>query len=147
VAATLLLPVASRQLAKSRGGRAKSWREIVLPGLTGIALYSCVLYYAVTKTTATSPSLMLTTVPVWVIALEWMFLRRRPQPRGLVAVAISLTGAAVIVVATAGDGQHGRINRGALPVVRGEEAPAAGVAVAPLPYIWPQRRNPRAMTT
>jgi len=98
IALLILVPVTLRDLRAHRAALVRHWKLIALLGLTGIAAFQTLTYYALTKTTALNTILLLSLAPLLIVALSWLTLGERVtrgQAFGLVA---SLAGATVLIL-------------------------------------------------
>lgn len=76
---------------------AREWRLVAALGLTGIACFHTMSYYALQQTTAASALLVLSLAPVATMIGAMLIERRRPGVRQAGGMALSLLGAAVLV--------------------------------------------------
>jgi len=98
IALLILVPVTLRDLRAHRAALVRHWKLIALLGLTGIAAFQTLTYYALTKTTALNTILLLSLAPLLIVVLSWVALGERvtrSQAFGLVA---SLVGATVLIL-------------------------------------------------
>jgi drug/metabolite transporter (DMT)-like permease len=65
--------------------------------LLGIATFNTLVYMGLRVTTAINGVLMQTTMPVWIVAMSWLFFRDRIAPRQVPGLIISFIGTLVIV--------------------------------------------------
>lgn len=75
----------------------REWRLVAALGLTGIACFHTMSYYALQATTAASALLVLSLAPVVTMLGAAAIERRRPTARQLAGAAVSLVGASVLV--------------------------------------------------
>src|SRR4051794_3158161 len=107
IAASVLIPWRLATLGRvgetPNASRRKADRRTVLLALAGGAFFGCdlALYNsAVMRTTATTATLLGNTTPIFVGIGSWLFFRRRPKRAFWIGLALALTGAAVVMVAT-----------------------------------------------
>jgi len=97
VALAVLVPFAAPALARQRELLLAHWKLIALLGLSGILMFHSLVYIALRSTGAINATLMLTTTPVWIVALSWLLFRDRVTRLQAAGIAVSLTGAVVVV--------------------------------------------------
>jgi DME family drug/metabolite transporter len=100
-------------LAWSVAAERPSWR-IARGHWLLLALYACAMagyqlgfLGALTNTTVTAATLLLTTAPVFVTLLAFVFLRERPTGPRLLLLAVAVGGAALIIVGSSGAASPG----------------------------------------
>jgi drug/metabolite transporter (DMT)-like permease len=93
----LLLPFSLRPMLYQRRIIFRSWRQLLMFGLLGVAGFSTLVYIGLKTTTATNGVLLNTTSPVFIILISGIFLNHRLSLRQLLGVLLALTGAAVII--------------------------------------------------
>lgn len=100
IGALVLLPfVIRRPLVPPR----ELWPGLVVLGITGITLYSALLYAALPHTSTLNVALLQAAIPLVTLLLAVGFLRERPGWKGWLGVAVAFVGVAWIVAA--GDAQ------------------------------------------
>jgi drug/metabolite transporter (DMT)-like permease len=75
----------------------REWRLVAALGLTGIACFHTMSYYALQATTAASALLVLSLAPVATMIGAALIERKRPGPRQVAGMLVSVLGAAVLV--------------------------------------------------
>ena len=98
VALLLLLPFTARGLRRKRAVLRRDWRALLGLGVLGVSTFNWVLYRAVHTTTATSTALIYSNVPVFIVAVSWLFLGERIRPRQAAGIALSMVGVVGIIV-------------------------------------------------
>jgi len=98
MALLILVPVTLRDLRVHRTTLLRHWKLIALLGLTGIAAFQTLTYFALTLTTALNTILLLSLAPLAIVALSWMALGERVTRRQVLGLLTSLAGAAVLIV-------------------------------------------------
>ena len=98
IALVILVPVTLRDLREHRALFARHWKLIALLGFTGIAAFQTLCYVALTTTTALNTILLLSLVPLAIVAVSWLALGERVTRRQALGLATSLAGAAVLIV-------------------------------------------------
>ena len=75
----------------------KHWRVLMLLGLLGVGSHNALAYIGLNYTTATNGVILNSFIPVMIIALSWIFLRKRLSGVQLVGVLVSLSGVLTIL--------------------------------------------------
>lgn len=103
VALVLLLPIGWRAVAtpRARAEVLRRWRPLAVLGLLGVGAYNALQYLALTTSTALNVTLIVSSTPVWMLAIGALFYRERPTTRAMAGAALSLAGVAVVL--TRGD--------------------------------------------
>ena len=123
LALALLVPLSLGQLRRHRAALLRAWPLVLALGLTGIALYQVLAYYALSLTTALSAALVGATAPLAIALCAWAAYHDPITPRQGIGLLAALAGAVIVI--TRGD-------IGALLVLRlgqGELLMAAAVGV------------------
>jgi drug/metabolite transporter (DMT)-like permease len=112
IGALVLLPFVLRRPGELRAPR-ELWPGLVVLGITGVTLYSALLYAALPHTATLNAALLQAAIPLVTLLLGVAFLRERPRWTGWLGVAVAFAGVAWIV----GGGQLDallalRLNRG-----------------------------------
>ena len=97
IALLILAPVCIPAIVKQRSLIARCWRLIVLLGITGIAAFHICVYQALRDTTAINALLFLSLTPVTIVIGSWLMYRDPVTRRQAAGIAISLSGAVVII--------------------------------------------------
>ena len=87
------LPHARRQWPLIRA----NYRVLLLLGLLGVGSHNALAYIGLNYTTATNGVMLNSFIPVMIIALSWVFLRRRLSNVQLAGVLVSLAGVLTIL--------------------------------------------------
>lgn len=98
LALLVLVPVSMVDLRRHRSVLRRHWRLIALLGLTGIAAFQTLCYFALTQTTALNTILLLSLAPLATVALSWLALGERITTSQALGLLTSLGGAAVLVL-------------------------------------------------
>ena len=80
-----------------------AWRRFALLGLLGIGLYNAMQYLALKSSTPINVTLVGASMPVWMLAIGWLFFKVRVSPRQIVGAVLSILG--VLVVLSRGEWQ------------------------------------------
>jgi drug/metabolite transporter (DMT)-like permease len=75
----------------------KHWRILMLLGLLGVGSHNALAYIGLNYTTATNGVILNSFIPVMIIALSWIFLRKRLSGIQLAGVLVSLAGVLTIL--------------------------------------------------
>ncbi|MGD9944892.1 MAG: DMT family transporter [Burkholderiaceae bacterium] len=78
-------------------------RTLFLQSLFGNFLFSIFMLHGVALSSATASGVILATLPAMVALFSWLFLRERPSPRVLLAVAVAVAGIAMLGLGGAPD--------------------------------------------
>lgn len=96
MAAAILLPIALlRHRDEFRRMTSREWRVALVAGVA-LTTHFALWVPSVTLTTVAASTVLVTTGPVWVALLGWLFLKERISARGVAGIGLSLTGALVI---------------------------------------------------
>ena len=97
IALCALLPFAWPHLKLQQHIILREWRLIILLGIFGVASFNTLLYVGLHETTATNAILLNSACPAFIVALSYFFHGRLATFRQIIGIAVSLSGAAVIV--------------------------------------------------
>ncbi|HET7678326.1 MAG TPA: EamA family transporter [Candidatus Limnocylindrales bacterium] len=100
-AASLLLVAFERRRSDAPSLRSLPWRQLAVLGLTGVALFFALINSGLALTTASDTALISGAMPAAAAAAGWLFLRQRLDAIGLLALALSVAGAAIVATAQA----------------------------------------------
>lgn len=92
---------AAEPAAAVPSGRAPTWRDWALLGLTGVFGYNAFFFYGLTLTTATESSLICAFAPVVTALIGLAFLGEKPSPRKTAGIALSVLGVALVILGAA----------------------------------------------
>lgn len=96
VAFMVLLPLAGWVLR--RGSVLwPAWRRFALLGLLGVGLYNAMQYLALKSSTPINVTLVGASMPVWMLAIGWLFFKVRVSPRQMVGAVLSIVGVLVVL--------------------------------------------------
>lgn len=98
LALVVLLPVTLVDLRRHRLALLRNWRLIALLGLTGIAAFQTLCYFALTQTTALNTILLTSLAPLAIVALSWLALGERISRVQGLGLLTSLGGAVVLIL-------------------------------------------------
>ncbi len=103
LALVLLLPFGWRAIGspQARSAVRARWRPLALLGLFGIGAYNALQYLALTTSTALNVTLIVSSTPVWMMAVGALVYRERPTRSAVLGAILSLAGVAVVL--TRGD--------------------------------------------
>jgi drug/metabolite transporter (DMT)-like permease len=94
----VLVPVTLTDLRRHRAVLLAHWKLVALLGLTGIAAFQTLAYYALTQTTALNTILLTSLAPLAVAAASWLALGERVSRLQAAGLALSLGGATVLIL-------------------------------------------------
>ena len=97
IALLILAPVCIPAIVRQRSLVVRSWRLIVLLGITGIAAFHICVYQALRDTTAINALLFLSLTPVTIVVGSWLVYHDPVSRQQTAGIAISLSGAVVII--------------------------------------------------
>lgn len=100
----LLLPFTARQIWRHRAALAAKWQWLLVISALGFALFNQLIYMGVQYTTATNGALIISSMPVAIVAMAWLVLRDTMTKTQLLGLAISLVG--VLILIARGDPQR-----------------------------------------
>lgn len=98
LALLVLLPVTLVDLRRHRSVLLRHWRLIALLGLTGIAAFQTLCYFALTRTTALNTILLVSLAPLATVVLSRLALGERIGRAQALGLLISLGGAVVLIL-------------------------------------------------
>ncbi len=98
IALLVLLPFTARAVWRQRAVVAGSWKLMLLLGATGIGGFHFLVYLALQSTGAINAGLIMSLTPVLIVALSFLLFRERVTSRQAAGIAVSLTGAVVLVL-------------------------------------------------
>ncbi|WP_051709823.1 DMT family transporter [Andreprevotia chitinilytica] len=109
----ILLP--RYRLARMRLVTRKQWLGLFLQALFGTFLFTLLMLYGVSHTSALAAGVITSTIPAVVIVLSWLLLREKLGPRSIIAVLLAVLGMVIINVTRAdGGGSTGSLLGNAL---------------------------------
>ena len=98
LALLVLVPVTLADLRRHRAALLRNWKLIALLGLTGIAAFQTLCYFALTQTTVLNTILLLSLAPLAIVALSWLALGERITRVQALGLVTSLGGAVVLIL-------------------------------------------------
>ncbi|HEY8101010.1 MAG TPA: DMT family transporter [Burkholderiaceae bacterium] len=100
IAFVILLPMAT-SIFRKESGLWTHWRRLTLLGLLGIGLYNSFQYLALQSSTPINVTLVAASMPVWMLAIGWMFFGTKISRKQVVGAVMSIAG--VLLVLCRGD--------------------------------------------
>ena len=97
VALACVLPLAWRELQAHKALVRRHWKILFFLGALGTALYNALTYIGLQYTTATNGVLLNSFIPIVIVAINWLALRRQPSVIAITGIAISFVGVMAIV--------------------------------------------------
>lgn len=101
IALPILYPFVRGELRRERALIVRHWKLLALLALISTAPNHAILYLALQYTTAINLQLFNSTIPVFVLVIQLVFLRMHPRLNESIGVLVSLAG--VVVIIAAGD--------------------------------------------
>lgn len=103
IALLILLPFAA-SIFRPGSGLLTHWRRYALLGLLGIGMYNALQYLALQTSTPINVTLVGASMPIWMLAVGWMFFNTPVSRRQMVGTVLSIAG--VLFVLARGDWQQ-----------------------------------------
>jgi drug/metabolite transporter (DMT)-like permease len=98
IALVVLVPAMWADLRRHRAILLRHWKLIALLGLTGIAAFQTLCYFALAQTTALNAILLLSLAPLAIVTLSWLAFGERLSRLQVLGLVTSLGGAAVLIL-------------------------------------------------
>ena len=96
-AAVLVTPASIKFLRRDRQALLRHWPVILLLSFVGIASFNTLVYSGLQYTQAINAFLLQSLMPVLIVIISFLLFRERIRSRQALGVAVSLTGAIVII--------------------------------------------------
>ncbi|WP_334189954.1 DMT family transporter [Noviherbaspirillum sp.] len=96
IALLILLPMASF-IYRRGSGLWTHWRRFAVLGLLGVGLYNALQYLALQSSTPINVTLVAASMPVWMLAIGWMFFGAKVSPKQLAGAALSIAGVLLVL--------------------------------------------------
>ncbi len=96
IALLILLPMASF-IYRRGSGLWTHWRRFAVLGLLGIGLYNALQYLALQSSTPINVTLVAASMPVWMLAIGWMFFGAKVAPKQVAGAALSIAGVLLVL--------------------------------------------------
>lgn len=100
IAFFILLPLAGAVLRPGSGLWAH-WRRFAVLGLLGVGMYNALQYLALQSSTPINVTLVAGSMPVWMLAIGWLFFGAKVSRMQVAGAALSMAG--VLLVLSRGD--------------------------------------------
>jgi drug/metabolite transporter (DMT)-like permease len=101
LASGLLLIIAAKPLYLSRSVLLKNWKSLAILGILGTGIFNTLLYLGLNSTSASNAGIVLATLPIMIILLNYFMGFERTSTIQIIGMIISLTG--VVWVITQGE--------------------------------------------
>jgi drug/metabolite transporter (DMT)-like permease len=98
LALLVLVPVTLVDLRRHSTVLLQKWKLVALLGLTGIAAFQTLCYFALTRTTALNSILLVSLAPLATVVLSWLALGERISRSQALGLLTSLGGAIVLIL-------------------------------------------------
>jgi drug/metabolite transporter (DMT)-like permease len=96
IALLILLPLAS-SIYRRGSGLLTQWRRYAILGLLGVGMYNALQYMALQTSTPINVTLVAASLPVWMLAIGWMFFGAQVKGKQMIGAALSLTGVLLVL--------------------------------------------------
>ncbi|HEY0846396.1 MAG TPA: DMT family transporter [Noviherbaspirillum sp.] len=96
IALLILLPMAG-WIYRPGSGLWSHWRRFTVLGLLGIGLYNALQYLALQSSTPINVTLVAASMPVWMLAIGWMFFGAQVSGRQIAGAALSIAGVLLVL--------------------------------------------------
>lgn len=96
IALVLLLPFATRLWRRPQEIRAR-WPYLALIGILGVGSYNSLQYLALQTSTPINVTLIISSMPLWMLLFGALFYRERPTRQQITGAALSLGGVALVI--------------------------------------------------
>jgi drug/metabolite transporter (DMT)-like permease len=96
IALLLLLPFAARLWRRPQDVRAR-WPYLALIGILGVGTYNSLQYLALQTSTPINVTLIISSMPLWMLAVGAVFYREHPTRQQLIGAVLSLAGVALVI--------------------------------------------------
>jgi drug/metabolite transporter (DMT)-like permease len=96
IALLLLLPFAARLWRRPQDIRAR-WPYFALIGILGVGTYNSLQYLALQTSTPINVTLIISSMPLWMLAVGAVFYREHPTRQQLIGAVLSLAGVALVI--------------------------------------------------
>lgn len=126
IAVVLLAPFALRRVPELRRLSRRDWRFIACAGVV-LGLHFVTWIESLYHTTVASSTVLVTTSPIFIAILGYIFLRERLAPRVVWAIVISIAGSVLIAL---GDAAGENFGRGSDPLLGNSLALSAALLVS-----------------
>lgn len=98
VASLIILPLTLSKLKQDWPLIKANWGILALLSTLGVSLFNSILYYSAHSTSATNIGLIQTTLPLFVVLLNYLLFRQRVNAGTLAGVALGLAGAVFVII-------------------------------------------------
>jgi drug/metabolite transporter (DMT)-like permease len=103
IALLFLLPLAA-WIYRPASGMWRNWRRFAILGLLGVGVYNALQYLALRSSTPINVTLVAASMPVWMLAIGWLFFHASVSRRQAMGAALSIAG--VLLVLSRGEWQQ-----------------------------------------
>lgn len=103
IALLILLPLA-HSIYRADSGLWQTWRRFAVLGLLGVGLYNALQYLALQSSTPINVTLVASSMPVWMLAIGWLFFGAKVSHKQALGALLSIIG--VLVVMSRGEWQQ-----------------------------------------
>jgi drug/metabolite transporter (DMT)-like permease len=103
IALLFLLPLAV-WIYRPASGMWRNWRRFAILGLLGVGVYNALQYLALRSSTPINVTLVAASMPVWMLAIGWLFFHAKVSRRQAMGAVLSIAG--VLLVLSRGEWQQ-----------------------------------------
>src|SRR6478735_5543740 len=96
IALLFLLPLAS-WIYRPASGMWRHWRRFAILGLLGVGVYNALQYLALQTSTPINVTLVAASMPVWMLAIGWLFFHAKVSCRQVMGAALSIAGVLLVL--------------------------------------------------
>lgn len=96
IALLILLPLAG-SVYRQNSGLWRHWRRFSVLGLLGIGMYNALQYLALQSSTPINVTLVAASMPVWMLAIGWLFFGAPVSRTQVVGAALSIVGVLLVL--------------------------------------------------
>lgn len=96
IALLILLPLA-HSIYRAGSGLWSKWRRFAVLGLLGVGLYNALQYLALQSSTPINVTLVASSMPVWMLAIGWLFFGAKVSPKQALGALLSIAGVLVVM--------------------------------------------------
>lgn len=96
IALLVLLPMAA-WIYRPGSGLWSHWRRFAVLGLLGVGLYNALQYLALQSSSPINVTLVAASMPVWMLAIGWLFFKAQVSRRQVMGAALSIAGVLLVL--------------------------------------------------
>jgi len=96
IALLILFPLA-HSIYRADSGLWQKWRRFAVLGLLGVGLYNALQYLALQSSTPINVTLVASSMPVWMLAIGWLFFGAKVSHKQTLGALLSIAGVLVVM--------------------------------------------------